>query len=228
MKFRANRLFLLTSASLLLAAGIAACGGGSSSSPTVPQGATPAPTSAPTNSPSPTPSPSSAPAASWAFAGSTATLTGTLGQTPAAVSLAAYHNISATIQFGADSAGNGTLSVSDALNNGSDVTPNTLPQDTATAGATPLVYVSFYNASTTTVSFGSTTPKVTITDSAGFGSATTCELDVYAKNGGSTITWNAIGASGAVSGTTVTINPAAISGTVDFQPGQQIIAIACK
>ncbi|TAM75664.1 hypothetical protein EPN44_07790 [bacterium] len=228
MKFRANRLLFMAGGSVLLAAAVAACGGGSSSSSSVPQGATSAPTSAPTTSPSPTASPSSAPAASWAFAGSAATLTGTLGQTPAPFSLAAYHNISATIQFGTDSAGSGTVNVSDALNNGSDVTPNTLPQDTATAGATPLIYVSFYNASTTTVSFGSNTPQITVTDSAGFGLATTCELDVYSKNGGSSFTWNATGASGAISGTTATINPAAISGTVDFKPGQQIIAIACK
>ncbi|TAM88825.1 hypothetical protein EPN42_08610 [bacterium] len=228
MKFRANRLFFLAGGSLLLAAAVAACGGGSSSSPSIPPGATPAPTSSPTTSPNPTASPSSAPAATWTFAGSTATLTGTAGQTPALVSLAAYHNISATIQFGTDSAGSGTLNVSDALNNGTDVTPSTLPQDTATAGTTPLIYVSVYNGSTTTVSFGSNSPKVTVTDSAGFGSATTCELDVYAKNGGSSPTWNSIGASGAISGTTVTLNPVAISGTVDFQPGQQIIAIACK
>ncbi|MDE2571393.1 MAG: hypothetical protein KGM44_02590 [bacterium] len=225
MKLRVNRSPFLTGGGFALAVALAACGGGSTSSPSVPSG-TPTPTTSSSPTASPSASPSSAPAATWAFGGSTATLTGTAGQTPGVVSLAAYHNISGTIQFGADSAGSGTINVSDALNNG-DVTPNTLPGDNAASGFTPYIYVSFYNGSTTTVSFGSNTPKVVLTDSAGFGSATTCELDVYSNNG-SGLTWNSPKASGTISGTTVTINPVAFSGTIDFKPGQQVIAIACK
>ncbi|HVA36656.1 MAG TPA: hypothetical protein VNJ51_03505 [Candidatus Dormibacteraeota bacterium] len=119
--------------------------------------------------------------------------------------------------------------MSDAVYSG-DISPATLPTDNATAGYTPLIYVSFYNGSTTTLTFGSTTPTVSVTDSAGFGGATTCELDVYSKNGGSALAWNAIGASGSVSGNAVTIGPVSLGAgsTVDFKPGQQILAIACK
>ncbi len=214
----------------------AGCGGGSTTStpPTTSPTTAPttSPTAAPTTSPttapttSPTSSPSSAPAATWTFSGSTATLSATSGQT-ASVNLPAYQSITFAAQFGAATS-TGSLSLSDALNNG-DVTPNTLPADNATTGALPLIYVSFYNASTTTVGFGSQTPAITVTDTSGFGTATACELDVYVKNGGSTLTWNAVATGGTISGTTATIPSVALSGgmTVDFQSGQQIVAVAC-
>lgn len=146
------------------------------------------------------------------------------------LSLAAYKNITVAVQFGTVTSGGGTLDVSDATNTGADVTPNTLPLDTASAGFSPVIYISFYNAGTTTISFGSNTPQVTVTDSAGFAGATTCELDVYSTpNGGGSQTWQSVGASGTVSATSVTIAAVSIAPeTVDFQPRQQIVAVACK
>lgn len=154
----------------------------------------------------------------------------TNGQAPALLSLAAYKNVTAAVQFGTVTAGGGTINVSDATNTGADVSPNTLPTDNASAGFTPVIYLSFYNAGTTTISFGSNTPQVTVSDSAGFAGATTCELDVYSTpNGGGSKTWHSVGASGTVSANSVTIAPASIApDTVDFQPGQQVVAIACK
>ena len=198
---------------------------------------TSSPTSAPTASPTsaPTASPSAGPtsspvAATWTFTGSTANLAATNGQTPALVSLAAYKNITTTIQFGVVTAGSGTINVSDATNAGGDVAPNTLPADNATTGYTPIIYVSFYNAGTATISFGSNTPQISVTDSSGFGSATTCELDVYSTpNGGGSIAWQSIPASGTISGSSVTIATVSIAPeTIDFKPGQQIVAVACK
>ncbi len=161
----------------------------------------------------------------WAFGGASGTLSATVGQTPAAVNLSAYNNISATLQFGQVASGSGTLHLSDALNNG-DVAPNTLPADTATAGFSPVVYFSIYNPGPSTVSFGTNTPQVALTKTTGFGSATNCELDSYTMQG----TWNAAtNAASAISGTNVTVNSATLSGggTVDFPPGQSVAAIAC-
>lgn len=203
----------------------AGCGGGSTTS-TPP---TTSPTSAPTSSPtsSPTSAPSAAPTPTWTFSGTSATLSATSGQT-ASVSLTAYQGITFAAQFSAATS-TGSLSVSDALNNGTDVTPATLPLDNATAGAAPIIYASFYNGSTTSIGFGSQTPAITVTDANGFGTATTCELDVYSSNGSSTTTWNAVATGGTISGNATTIPPVALVApmTVDFQPGQQIIAVAC-
>jgi hypothetical protein len=135
-----------------------------------------------------------------------------------------YNNISATLQFGAANTANIATVVSDAVNNG-DVSPNTLAADNATSGATPYLYLSFYNGSGTTVSFGSGTPAIQLTDTAGFGTTSTCELDDYTNNA-----WSSTGATGAISGTGVTIASATLanSGTFQFVPGQTIAAIACK
>jgi virginiamycin B lyase len=166
-------------------------------------------------------------AQTWAFGGSTASLSAIQGQTPAAVNLSAYNNVSASIQFSQDSSGSSTLSFSDALDNG-DITPNTLPVDNATAGYTPVIYLSIYNPGPTTVSFGSNTPGVSLTKTTGFGGATTCHLDGYFSNGGAP-TWQFINGTGAISGTSVTVNPATLGGgnTVDFTPGQTVVAVAC-
>ncbi len=226
MKLTNRPLVILTFALIVAAAG---CGGGSTTSTPPTAGPTTAPTTSPTSSPtsSPTTSPSTAPAATWTFGGSTGTLTATSGQA-GTINLAAYHGITFSATFGAANA-NGTLAVSDALNNGADVTPATLPADNATTGAVPIIYVSFYNGSTTSIGFGSQTPAITVTDTAGFAPATTCELDVYSNNGGSSTTWNSVAGGGTISGTTATIPPVALTGsmTVDFQSGQQIIAVAC-
>jgi hypothetical protein len=155
-------------------------------------------------------------------------MTLTAGTTPARISLSAYHNISMSAQFGPPNA-SGSLMFSDALNNG-DVTPNTLPADNATAGYTPLIYLSIYNGGTVDISFGTAFPQVQVTDSSGFGGATSCEFDVYSDNGNNSVVWHSVGQTGAVSGTTVTIGPGTLppGNTVDFQPGQQLTAIACQ
>jgi hypothetical protein len=165
----------------------------------------------------------------WAFGGSTASQAFSVPITPTPVNLSAYNNISASIQFVQVISGSTTLYFSDALNNG-DVAPNTLPADNATAGYSAVLYVSGYNPGPSTVSFGPNTPQVTLTKTTGFGGAATCHLDVYSRNGGNALAWQSVpNATGAISGTTVTVNPAALpgGGTVDFQPGQGVFAIAC-
>jgi hypothetical protein len=164
----------------------------------------------------------------WAFGGSTASLSATFGQTPAAVNLSAYQNVSASIQFGQVSSGSGTLSFSDALNNG-DVAPNTLPADNATTGYSAVLYVSVYNPGPATVTFGTNTPQVSLTKTTGFGGATACHLDDYSDNGSGSRTWRFTNGTGAISGTNVTVNPATLpgGGTVGISPGQGVVAIAC-
>ncbi len=191
---------------------------------------TPRPTATPTPSPTPSPTatPSSAPAPTWILGGAKATLNLTAGTTPALISLSAYNSISLSAQFAAPNI-SGSLAFSDALNNG-DVTPNTLPADNATAGFTPIVYLSIYNGSTATISFGTAFPHLSLTDLNGFGGATVCEFDVYSRNGGnSALLWHSIGQFGTTSGTTVTIGPGTLppNNSVDFQPGQQVTAVAC-
>jgi hypothetical protein len=160
----------------------------------------------------------------WSFGGSSGDLIPTTSSSPVPVALPVYKNITATLQFGVANTASVTVSVSDALNNG-DVSPNTVPTDNATSGATPFLYLSFYNGTSTTVSFGSSTPAIQLTDTAGFGITSNCEVDDYANNA-----WTSSGATGTVSGTSVTINSAALanSGTFQFLPGQTIAAIACK
>ncbi len=166
----------------------------------------------------------------WAFGGSSGTLTATAGQTPAAVNLSAYGNISASVQFGQVVSGSGTITLSDALNNG-DVSP-ALPADNATAGFSPVVYFSAYNSGPSTISFGANTPQFTLTKTTGFGGATTCEFDVYGEQGnnGGRAWFSPQSATGTISGNTVTVNSVALppGNTVDFSPGQQIVAISCK
>jgi hypothetical protein len=84
------------------------------------------------------------------------------------VTLTAYDNIAAALQFGAANTASVTVSISDALSNG-DISPNTLPADNATSGVAPFLYLSFYNGTSTTVTFGSSTPAIQLTDTAGFG-----------------------------------------------------------
>jgi len=214
---------------------LAGCVGSSGGTRVIPNsaggGASPSP-SASSSSASPSPSVSGPVAATWTLGGATANLVAVTGQTPAPVTLSAYHGITHSIQFGAVTSGSGTITVTDAVNpsSGGDITPSTLPVDNATAGATPISYASFYNGTLATIAFGTNTPTITITDAAGFGTGkTTCELDVYSNNGGSSATWNSVGATGTINGTSVTINSvAAVGGNVEFQPGQQITAIACK
>jgi hypothetical protein len=191
---------------------------------------TPRPTATPTPSPTPSPTatPSSAPAPTWILGGATATLNLTASTTPALLSLSAYQTISLSAQFAAPNI-SGSLAFSDALNNG-DVTPNTLPADNATAGFTPIVYISIYNGSTATISFGTAFPHLSLTDLNGFGGATVCEFDVYSRNGvNSGLVWHSIGQFGTTSGTSVTIGPGTLQpgNSVDFQPGQQVTAVAC-
>ena len=164
----------------------------------------------------------------YAFGGSSASVAVTAGQTPQAASLASYGGITATIQFPQATAGNGTLYVTDAFNNG-DINPNTLPADNASAGFTPVLYISIYNPNAT-ISFGQITPQVTLTKAGGFGGATTCEVDYYGSQG-SVRGWGVItGSTGTISGNTVTLPSATLPGTntVDFRPGQGIPAVSCR
>ena len=110
-----------------------------------------------------------------------------------------------------------------------DITPS-LTADNATAGNTPLIYASFFNPTSSAIDFGTDTPTINLTDTSGFGGATTCELDVY-NNGSGTYAWDAIsGATGTPSGDSVTISPAPATGGggLQIQPGQQIVAISCN
>jgi len=207
----------LRTASLAAAALIVAGCGGASTTPSTGSNSTPSP--APTSSAS----------SQFTFGGSSASGTFSSGTTPGAVSLSAYHNVAVSVQFVAPSSGSGTLNFSDALNNG-DVSPNTLPADAATAGYSPVVYLSVVNPGSTDISFGTNIPAFTVTNTAGFGSAATCSLDVYGKNGNSnTPGWFASGGTGSIAGNAVTIGPVQLpaGNTVDFKSGQQIVAISC-
>lgn len=230
-----------------MAAGLAACGGTSSSTPSAGATATPTgsatatptpkpsgsatatPTASPTGSATatatPTASPTGAATPTYVFPASTkATLTLTANQTPPLVTEPTYDNITITAQFAAPSV-SGTLIFNDGLDNG-DVTP-TVPADNAATGYTPVVYLSVYNPGTTDISFGANIPQISVADSAGFGSQTTCNFDSYSNHGGSGLAWNTL-LSSSISGNTVTFGPTSIAGnTVDFEPGQQIVSVAC-
>jgi len=168
-------------------------------------------------------------AQTWVFGGSTANVTATSGQTPSVANLAAYNNISGSVQFPQVASGSGSFTLSDALNNG-DVNPNTLPADNATSSLSPVIYASYYNQGPVTISFGTTTPAVTLTKTTGFGGATGCELDVYNNQGqGTPLTWFGVPATGAISGNTVTVPSIVLpmGNTVLIKPGQLVTAIAC-
>jgi len=234
-----NRRLLASATVLPLLAMLAGCVGSSVSTPLTPgssgSGATPTPaasTSAASPNPSPTASLTAPVLATWTFGGSTADLVAASGATPALVTLPVYQGITSTIQFGTVASGSGTINVSDATNpsSGGDITPVTLPADNATTGAQAIAYVSFYNGTLADISFGASTPAITITNAAGFGTATTCELDAYSNGSGSSLAWTTTGATGTIAGNNVTINAATLSAgnTVDLVPGQTITAIACK
>ena len=207
---------------------IAACGGSSTSTPstTAPSGS---PSTSPSSSPSTSPSASSSPAGvTWTFGGSTAAVTYTQGQVAAPASLAAYHGITVAATFVASIAGSGTIDYSDALNNG-DVTPNTLPVDTATAGYTPIIYLSADNIGSQDISFGTAVPTIQLGDTS-LGSYTTCNFDVYGSTGNNTYSWFSVPNAGTPNGSGVTVGGGALTGsnTVDFKAGsQQIIAVSC-
>ncbi len=160
----------------------------------------------------------------YVLGGAAATLLATAGKTPAILTLPSYGGLSATIQFTQASTDNGTLVVSDALNNG-DVTPTALPADNATLGLTAVLYLSFYNPGSSALLFGAETPRLVFTKPAGFGGATRCELDRYNAN-----TWtSATGEPATLSGTSVIVSSVteAAGDVVNFQPGQQLAALAC-
>jgi len=168
---------------------------------------------------SPSASPSTAPTPEYAFP----TPTATMASGADSFSLT-YNGITVAATFGA--ATTTTLDVNLGQNN-DDVTPTISPADNATADYTPVIYISFYNGSTSTVTLGSDSPAVTLTD-ASLG-ATACELDVYTGNGSGSDAWQRI-ASGSFASGTGTIAAAAIpdGGSVQFAPGQQLVAIACN
>lgn len=159
-------------------------------------------------------------------------MTYTQGQVPVPASLAAYHGITITATFVASTAGSGTVDYSDALNGAQsviDVTPNTLPVDTATAGYTPIVYLSADNVGSQDISFGTAVPTLQLGD-ASLGSYTTCNFDVYGSTGNNTYSWFTVPNPGTPNGSGVTVGGGALTGsnTVDFKAGsQQIIAVSC-
>ncbi len=169
-------------------------------------------------------------ATTWTFLGSSTSLSLSNGQTPGPANLSAYNNVSVSVQLGQVTSGSGTLNFTDALNNG-DINPNTVPADNATSGYAPVIYVSAFNAGPQTISTGTTAPAISVTKTTGFGSATSCNLDLYAKNGSVTPTWSTLqGATAVISGNTVSIPATTLPGgnTVDFQPGDQpVLAVAC-
>jgi hypothetical protein len=223
--------------SFALALVVTACGGGGSGGGSLPSAApstSASASSSPSTSPSTSPSsnPTSA-AQTWTFGGSSTSGSFAAGTTPAAVTLAAYHGIGVTVQFVAPSSGSGTLQFSDALNGAlgvNDVTPNTLPADNATAGYTPIIYLSTYNGGTGAISFGTAVPQVTVSDTSLNGTYTTCNLDVYGQQGnGNTNSWFSVGTTGSVTASGVVVGPGTLGGgsTVDFKPGQVALAISC-
>jgi len=137
-----------------------------------------------------------------------------------------YSTVTVTAAFSAATSGSGTLDFNLGFNN-SDITPTISPADNASSD-TPLVYVSIFNPGSAIV-FGTQTPNLTLTDSAGFSKgATTCEFDIYSNNGGSGQTWNPVN-TGTISGDTVTIAPVSAGGSgVQIQTGQTIGAFACN
>lgn len=135
--------------------------------------------------------------------------------------------VTLTGTFSASTSGSGTIDVNLGFNNG-DITPAISPVDNATAN-TPVIYASFYNPTTSDLQFGTSTPKVVLTDTNGLGtSPTSCSLDVYSNNGGG-FAWNSV-ATSTPSGNSVTIPAVALGGssTLDLSPGQQIVAVSCN
>lgn len=183
---------------------LAACGGG---------GTTPA-----TSSATPTPSPSGSPSgnAEFTFGGSSQTVTVAQGQS-IAVNLKAYHGITVSGSFFGSSSAT-TVVLSDATNQG-DVTPNTLPADNAAAGYNAGIYISIVNQGS---QISTSSATLVLTDTNGFGGATTCSLDVY---GGSPASWSPSGLTATISGQSVTFNSPQ---GPQFGVGQSIIAISCK
>lgn len=212
---------------------LAACGGGSSAPPTT------NPTSAPTASPtahssataSPTSSPTSAPttvAQTWTLQSCCVTLSLTAGQTPAQIQTETY-STTEVVQFTAPSQ-SGTLVYSVSLPAAGQIaTPNTLPADNATSGFTPQAYFSFYNGGTQAISFGQNIPEVIF--AATPSGATTCALDVLNSSASS---WTQVATGSVAPGTystnQVIIGPATLpaGSSVNFQPGQQIVAVSCN
>ena len=129
--------------------------------------------------------------------------------------------VTVTATFSANTSGSGTIDANLGFNNG-DITP-AVPTDTV---GTAVIYGSFYNGTTNDIAFGTSTPKIVLTDTGGL-APTSCSLDVYANNG-SGLMWGSV-ATGTPSGNSVTINATPLGGssTLDFEPGQQIIAISC-
>jgi hypothetical protein len=133
--------------------------------------------------------------------------------------------VTLTATFSANTGGSGTILANLGFNNG-DITPAISPADNAVGGNTTIVYGSFYNPTANDIQFGNSTPKIVLTDTNGLGAATSCSLDVYANNGGG-LAWGSV-ATGAPSGNSVTILAAPAGGSLDLNPGQQIVAVSCN
>jgi hypothetical protein len=179
------------------------------------------PTGSPSGSPSPLPSPSGL---VYMLGGSTAVITLSVTATPSPAVLSNYQNIAVTVQFAVPNAG-GTFDLSDATGNG-DIMPSGFPVDNANSGYTPVIYISVLNTGGD-ISFGGNVPSIQVTKSTGFGTMMTCNLDVY-SNGGSGSAWQSPVVGATIVGMNVTLGPATLVGsTVDFQTGQQLIAVSC-
>ncbi len=254
-----NSLLLVGLSFSVLAIAAGCSSGGGTGNPATAKPSASASSSA-SASASPTSSASAAPTSSasssatsaaqtWTFSGGgPTTATFTAGVTPAPVTITAGGDVTVqlSVQFAAPTS-SGSLTFSTAYNGGmspaccsattADVSPNTLPADNATAGNDPFVYISIYNAGTSSVAFGSSTPAISVSNVTGNALAWLeaeggCEFDYYETNGG-TSTWTPIpGASFTFTGPTssFTIPAATLSGgnTVTFKPGQGIGAISCN
>jgi len=79
------------------------------------------------------------------------------------------------------------------------------------------------------ISFGTTTPTFSMTDSGGFPGSGNCEFDVLSGGNGGSATWQSPGITGTASGTSLTLSPVSLGAgnMVDFQTGQSFFAIAC-
>lgn len=187
-----------------------------------------------TASPTSTPT-GSASGSFYTFGGSTDSLTVTQGSQPIPAALSAYQDVTvSSVQFAASTSGSGTLAFSDAVNNGSDITPSGFLADSgsnaATSGYTPIVYISVVNSGATTINFGSALPSIQVMDTnAAFTSYLSCHFDALNGNGSGS-SWLFTGTSGTPSGTSVTIPAGTLGGgsQVEFTANsQQILAIAC-
>jgi hypothetical protein len=151
-------------------------------------------------------------------------------QTPIPMTLTAYQNIAFTnIQWQPTLSGSGSLTISDATNNG-DITGGTFVGFSGTG--TAVMYLEF--TATTTLSFPAT-PTVTLTDTSPFPGAGTCAFFGYINNGNAAYSWQQVNTSftastgsGPYTVSLPSVTAAQVGGQINFQASPFYGAIVCK